>query len=698
PGGPPPVAAPPRDPACLAYLIFTSGSTGVPKGAMVVNGGMANHVAAKVRDLGLGPEDAVAFTAPLSFDISVWQALAVLTVGGRVCVARSDDLAEPDALLAWAGNHRVTVLEIVPSFLALVVDRLEDNSRLRERLTSLRTLVSTGEALPGSLARRWHALRTDVDLLNAYGPTECSDDVTHHLVTPAESAALAWPPVGTEILGTRVYTVDGTGRELAADEVGELWVGGAGVGRGYAGDPVATALAFVPDALSGTPGARLYRTGDRGSRAPDGPIRFVGRNDRQVKLRGHRIELGDAEAGLLSLPEVTAAACAVADGRLRAFVTVGRRAAAPELLAALRTTVPRPLVPHDLTVVERIPTGPTGKADHAALLALPVGRPVPAAPGAVADPDLAAVCALVAEVIGDGPVGPDEDLFAIGGDSLKAMTLMAVARTRFDAEGASLPAFLREPTPRGLLAVLRAAEPLPDTAAEAATGKLSSGQERLWFVERLHPRRARQLIRLPLTLRGRLDREALRHALQAVVTRHEPLRTTFSAERGVPVARVRPDAEVVLEETTGAATGLLDDTEHGLSADTPHPPLMRARLTETAPDEYELTLVLHHLVADGFSLGVLSREIFDHYERWTRGDKEIPAPGTTFTRYVHAERAWLAGPEGRSCERHWADRLAGAPQVIDLPWDRPRPENPDFTAGHVVRELSAVTALVCSSL
>jgi acyl carrier protein len=166
----------------------------------------------------------------------------------------------------------------------------------------------------------------------------------------------------------------------------------------------------------------------------------------------------------------------------------------------------------------------------------------------------------------------------------------------------------------------------------------------------------------------------------------------------VPVARVWPDADVVLEETTAAATDLIDAAQDSLSADTSQPPLMRARLTETAPDEYELTLVLHHLVADGFSLGVLGREIFTHYERWTRGEKEVPAPETTFTRYVHAERSWLAGPEGDACERYWADRLAGSPHVIDLPWDRPRPEAPDFTAGHVVRELSeeqtrAVTAL-----
>lgn len=700
----------------LAYVIFTSGSTGVPKGAMVTSGGMANHSAAKVLDLGLGPDDAVGFTAPLSFDISVWQALTPLTAGARVCVASPGNLAEPATLAQWVERHAVTILEIVPSFLAVVLDQMEDDERIGKRLRSLRTLIATGEALPGPLGLRWHRLGPGASLLNAYGPTECSDDVTHHIVTEAECAVQAWPAIGREIINTRVHVVDEEGQEQPAGVQGDLWVGGAGVGRGYVGDPVRTALAFVPDHLSRVPGARLYRTGDRGERAADGTVRYAGRSDRQVKVRGHRIELGDVEAELLRLADVTAAACVLTGDRLRAFVTLraGASAEPADLLARVRQAAPRWLVPHELTVLDRMPTGTSGKVDLTALAALLPDGPAAESAGLPAgaggtdgsaagdDARLAAVCATVAEALGVVAIGPDDDFFAAGGDSLLAMTVVSLARKRFDAEGASLRGFLGTPTPRGLLAALRAAEAQP--AADAPpqdTRNLSSGQERLWFLEQLHPQRPPLLLRLSLTLDGPLDLRALQHALNATVRRHEPLRTVFSSERGLPVATVSAHADVPLKVVRAADAAAEDVPGSGLSVRTARPPLLEARLTGLAQDRHELTLVLHHLVADGWSLRALGHEICTYYERWTRGQTEVPLPATSYSQYVSAERQWLAGPEGRETEAHWAGKLADAPPVIDLPLDRPRPDSPDFTADHVVHRLTedetrAVTELARS--
>lgn len=671
----------PRD--GLAYVIFTSGSTGTPKGAMVADGGMDNHIAAKATDLDLGPADAIGLTAPLSFDISVWQTLTALAVGARVAVAAPQNIAEPAELVAWVRRHGVTVLEIVPSFLAVLTAQLDDD--LRAGLSSLRYLVATGEALPGAVARRWYEHCPDIPIVNAYGPTECSDDVTHHVVTAAESAARPWPSIGREVLNTRLYVVDADGREMPADTEGELLVGGDGVGRGYVGDPVRTALAFVPDSLSGTPGARLYRTADRASRATDGTIDFHGRRDRQVKIRGHRVELGDVEAELLRVPEVQSAACVYTAGRLRAFVTLNGEA---DVLSALRAAAPRYLVPHEVTVLDRLPVNSSGKIDHRTLEDIRTEDVVPAP---ATSTTLDAVCALLAETLGTASADPDADFFVSGGDSLLAMTLVSTARARFGAEGTSLRAFLSRPTARGLLAAIEAAEPVAPPEESRPVGALSSGQERLWFFEQLHRKKAPNLLILALDLRGRLDLDALRHALAAVVARHEPLRTVFTQERGVPKAVVWPKAEIVLE------TGAPGDFE--ISARTPEPPLTTVRLERVADDHHVLTFAMHHLVADGWSLEVLKRDVAEYYERWLTGVTEVPLPRTSFSRYVDAERTWLAGPDAEECTRYWTEQLDGAPAAIDLPLDRPRPAKPAFVTDHVVTHLSPeeTTALAATA-
>lgn len=666
-----PVPARPRD--GLAYVIFTSGSTGTPKGAMVQDGGMDNHIAAKVADLGLGPADAIGLTAPLSFDISVWQTLTSLAIGARVAVASPANIAEPAELVAWVRRHGVTILEIVPSFLAVLTAQLDDE--LRAGLSSLRYLVATGEALPGAVAQRWYEHCPDIPIVNAYGPTECSDDVTHHVVTAAESAARSWPSIGKEILNTRLYVVDGDGREVAQGVEGELLVGGDGVGRGYIGDPVRTAITFVPDGLSGTPGARLYRTGDRASRAGDGTIDFHGRRDRQVKIRGHRVELGDVEAELLRVAGVRSAACVYHSGRLRAFVTVDTEV---DVLTAVRETAPRYLVPHEVTVLDRLPVNASGKIDYRALENRPVTQATQtAAPAATT---LDAVRAVVADALGLADVGPDDDFFSSGGDSLLAMTLVSAARTRFGVEATSLRDFLSRPTPRGLLAAIESAPAAPEEEAPRSVGALSSGQERLWFFEQLHRKKAPNLIILSLDLRGPLDMDALRHALAAVVTRHEPLRTVFTQERGVPKAIVLPKAEVVIED------GTLGD--FAISARTAEPPLMTVRLAREADDHHVLTFAMHHLVADGWSLEVLKRDIAEFYRQWQAGDTEVPLPRTTFSRYVAAEREWLGSADAEVCTRYWTQQLDGAPPAIDLPFDRPRPAKPAFVTDHVVTHLT----------
>ncbi len=699
-----------RDPAGLAYVIFTSGSTGVPKGAMVTDGGMANHIAAKTADLKLEPGDVVGLTAPLSFDISVWQTLAALTVGGTVAVASPENLSEPDQLLAWVSRHGVTVLEIVPSHLTVVLE-LESVAKLRSAFGSLRVMIATGEALPARLAQRWHECCPDVTLVNAYGPTECSDDVTHHIVTAEDCQDGGWPPIGREVANIAIHIVDPEGRLVPDGAEGELLVGGAGVGRGYLRDPVRTALSFIPDHLSGEPGARLYRTGDRGRRGADDALRYLGRRDRQVKVRGHRIELGDSEAQLLRVPQVASAACVVADGQLHAFVTLRPNAGGPvpggtvrggtgaedEVRGLLSSFAPSYLIPQRLTILAALPAGTTGKIDYRALetmarvpAARPAEQPGRAEPEA-AVPDggtmLDRACAVVAEILGNAQAGPADHFFEVGGDSLLAMALVSLARKRLDAEGLSLRDFFLDPTPRGLAAAAAAARTAPpEQHLELTPGALSSGQERLWFLEQFSRARDPLLIELELTLRGRLDRQALQHALDALAIRHEPLRTVFSTEAGMPVATVWPQVSIPLESADPGKAPAPDGD--GLSARTQRPPLMTARLARIAADHHVLTLVLHHLVADGWSLAVLGKEIATYYQRWVDGVTEVPVPAASFSHYINAERQWLDGAEALECERYWTTELAGAPYVIELPLSRPRPARPSFRTACVVRELT----------
>jgi hypothetical protein len=363
----------------------------------------------------------------------------------------------------------------------------------------------------------------------------------------------------------------------------------------------------------------------------------------------------------------------------------------------LSTFAPGYLIPQRLTILDRMPASTSGKIDYRALEAMaraPATRPAdqpqpaesgPAVPGGSTMLDRA--CALVAKILGNAQAGPADHFFETGGDSLLAMALVSLARKRFGAEGLALRDFFLDPTPRGLVAAVQAAPAAPPMRPpDLAPGALSSGQERLWFLEQFSRAKDPLLIHLELTLRGRLDRRALQHALDALAIRHEPLRTVFSQEAGVPVATVWPQVTIPLQAGV-PGDGQAPDG-HLLSVRTERPPLMTARLVRVAADHHVLTLVMHHLVADGWSLAVLGKEIVAYYQRWAEGVTEVPVPATSFSHYISAERRWLDGPEALESERYWTAALASAPYVIELPLSRPRPARPSFRTACVVRELT----------
>lgn len=427
----------PPDEGGLAYVMFTSGSTGEPKGVMVEHRGMVNHVLAKLADLDMDADCVLAQNGPQSFDIVVWQCLAPLVVGGRVVVF-SDAAAENPGLL-WEEVERrgVTVLQVVPSMLHALLEEIESRPEGTPALRDLRRLVPTGEALPTELCRRWLRIYPDIPVLNTYGSTECSDDQCHYLIRRLDAAdeAQAIVSVGTPIQNLSAYVLGDSQELQPPGVVGELYVGGVGVGRGYLGDPARTAATFVPDP-HGEPGGRLYRTRDMARRRSSGPFDFLGRLDHMIKLRGFRIEPGEIENEILDHAAVSDAAVVAREHptgemRLVAYVvTAATEGAAPdsrELHEFLAERLPRYMIPSLFVPLESMPLTDNGKLDMRRLpepewLTEPESHTAPSTP---TEQILASIWSRVLRL--ERP-GIHQDFFALGGDSILSVQVVAHAR------------------------------------------------------------------------------------------------------------------------------------------------------------------------------------------------------------------------------------------------------------------------------
>jgi amino acid adenylation domain-containing protein len=427
-------------PTQLAYVIYTSGSTGVPKGAMIEQCGLVNHLYAKVADLALTAADTIAQTASQCFDISVWQFLSPLLVGGRVHIFSDDDAFDPANLLARLGQRRISIVEIGPALLRPMLDVIKQHAR--PPLRHVRWLLATGESLPPDLCRRWISCYPNIPLLNAYGPTECSDDVSHYAIHWPPAAHVVHMPIGRPIANTQLYVLDREMQPVPVGVVGELHVGGAGVGRGYLNEPQKTAQVFVPDPFCGdrdAAGARLYKTGDLVRYLADGALELLGRIDQQIKVQGIRIEPAEIEAVLLQFPVLQQAVVSVCEQpsggrRLIAYVVFREQHALliDRLRRFLRAKLPKYMIPSDFVVLDAIPLNTNGKIDYQAL-------PAPDRTRAVARDDIAppttpiegSLMAIWADVLNYHSFGVDDDFFDLGGRSLEATQIASRARQLF---------------------------------------------------------------------------------------------------------------------------------------------------------------------------------------------------------------------------------------------------------------------------
>jgi amino acid adenylation domain-containing protein/non-ribosomal peptide synthase protein (TIGR01720 family) len=454
---------PPRrgSPGDLAYVIYTSGSTGVPKGAMVEQRGMVNHLFAKVHELDLTAAEVVAESASQCFDISVWQFLSALIVGGRVHVLEDEEATDPRRLLAAIEAFGITLLEVVPSLLRIMLDDIKSRGGDRPGLPSLRCLVLTGEALPPELCREWSSDYPTIPLLNAYGPTECSDDVSHHRITAPPGDEVVYTPIGRPVINTQLYVLDRSMQPVPVGVAGELYVGGTGVGRGYLRDPKRTSEVFFPDPFAQSLGARLYKTGDRVRRLPGGDLVFLGRVDHQVKIRGFRIELGEIEVALKQHPAVHEAIVLAredtpGDKRLVAYVTSpdAQPVGADELRRHVKERLPDYMVPSAVVVLQALPLTPNGKVDRRALPA-PDGARSELHEDFVAprSPVEEALANIWKQVLRVERVGVHDNFFSLGGHSLLATQVVARVRETFSVE-LPLRHFFATPTLEGLATTL----------------------------------------------------------------------------------------------------------------------------------------------------------------------------------------------------------------------------------------------------
>ncbi|SHM86439.1 non-ribosomal peptide synthetase [Actinacidiphila paucisporea] len=680
-GGPdrPAMPAAVPDPAALAYVMFTSGSTGLPKGVGVSHA----DVAALAADSAWhdGAAAAILMHSAYVFDASTFEIWTPLLNGGRVVVAPEGAL-EPGVLGDLVHEQGVTAMFLTTALFNVLA---ETDPGV---FSGLRLVCAGGELASPDAMQRVAGAVPGLRVLHVYGPTETTTFATRHPV--AADLPAGPPPIGRPLDGMRLYVLDGHLTPVPPGVVGELYLAGRGVARGYVGRPGPTAVRFVADPF-GPAGSRMYRTGDLVRWSADGQVDYVGRADDQVKLRGYRIELGEIE-GVLAASEGVADAFAVVredlpgDRRLVAYVVpaAGARPDPADLARVVGRSLPAYMTPSAFVLLDALPLNANGKVDRRALPAPDTHAQAPGRAARTAREEV--VCGLFADLLGVPAVGPDDDFFARGGHSLLATRLAARLRTVFGVE-VPVKAVFEQPTAALLAASLDDAEqartPLERVPRRAEPLPLSFAQQRLWFLNRLEGPSATYNVPLVLRLDGPLDAEALESALGDVVERHESLRTVFPDTGGVARQVVVDADEVALDlapldtDAGRLDTAVAAEVAHAFDVSTEVP--LRARLLRLGAEAHVLVLVVHHIAGDGWSLAPLVRDLGTAYRARAAGEEpgwtELPVQYADYTLWQRELLGAEADPGSLAARQldFWRTALAGAPDVLDLPYDRPRP-------------------------
>ncbi|HEX7182278.1 MAG TPA: amino acid adenylation domain-containing protein [Thermoanaerobaculia bacterium] len=686
----------------LAYMIYTSGSSGTPKGVLIEHRSAMHLAHAMDRlcypDLA-GRKIRVSLNAPTEFDASMQQ-IVMLTRGHCLVIIPEETRLDGPAFVRYLARHQVEALDCTPSHLAVLIDA----GLLDEAGGSLRKILAAGGAID---RRMWNRLAVSprIQSYDIYGPTECTVNATGHAITAADEA----PRIGTPLENYTVYLLDPHLRPVPNGVVGEIFIGGEGVARGYLARPDLTACSFLPNYFGD--GDRLYRTGDHARRLGDGALEFLGRRDDQVKIRGFRIELGEIQASLIEHEAVRQAAVVAhgeADDKLiLAYVVPEEAGTDPveRIRDDLRCRLPDAMIPSRFILLADLPLTPSGKLDRAALPHPKAFDPAAAQARSVLEEGLLEIWAEAFDV-GRSEIGIDSSFFELGGHSLLAVQITSRIRDLFQIDLKPRTLFSHS-TPRDLAKVFgglrgTAAAAFPPIGRTSLTSPpLSFAQERIWFLDQMEPGLAAYNIPIALRLTGALNRRGLAASFDHFVRRHEALRTSFTVVDGQPAQRIMPAQGDPMALPVVDLSGLCaarrevellrlgaDDGARGFRLDT-HP-LYRITLLHLGPAEHVLLLCLHHAIIDAWSIRILMKELGALYESFLEATPlPLPALAVTYADYAVWQRNILHEEAIESQTTYWRARLDRESPVLSLPTDRPRPAAFRYRGGNVFFEIPA---------
>ncbi|MCU0287168.1 MAG: amino acid adenylation domain-containing protein, partial [Acidobacteria bacterium] len=633
----------PRHSAELAYIIYTSGSTGMPKGAMVEHAGMINHMAAKIKDLHISPASVISQNSPHTFDISIWQFFAALICGGRTIIYPDSLVLDPAELIRRLVQDNVTLLEVVPSYLSALLEHLNVSPAL---LNTLAALLVTGETIPPALVKRWFDMYPNTQMVNVYGPTEASDDITHYFMRQAPQRESI--PIGKPIANLRIYILDADGNLCPVGVPGEIVVSGIGVGRGYIGDREKTREVFTEDPFLKKKGVRTYRTGDLGAWLPDGNIDFYGRKDHQVKIRGYRIELGEIETCLLGIPGVSEAATVIRHDEDRqlndclcAYITTaaGINPDIKEIKNYLKERLPGYMVPEYIYRLETMPLTKNGKIHREALPSPDAMRQQDTylAPRNPLEEKMAGTWK---EVLGVEKVGIEDNFFELGGDSIKAIQLSA--RMQKHGFNIKIGDLFLYPTIRELVKIASPGEQKVPVPQEPIVGEVEMLPIQQAFFESkiTHPHHYNQAVMI-YSEQGFAE-EIIRQVFTRLVEHHDMLRAVFRQDPAS--GRVRQETrnldeplfDLVVQYIDQNTPSEIEKTANKLqqSIDLENGPLVKVGLFKTTNGDY-LLLVIHHLVIEGVSWRILFDDFNIAYRQVQNAEPvQLPAKTDSFKRWV----------------------------------------------------------------
>ncbi len=690
-------------PENLAYIIYTSGSTGNPKGVMVQHQSVMN-LAANLNHYIYKELDSehvnISLNAPLIFDASM-KCVIMMFFGHTLYIVPEDIRGDGRALVDFYARNRIVVGDCVPSQLKLMVEA----GLFGPENNWPKILTTGGEALDDAI---WQSIQDQnrIVFFNMYGPTECTVEASITKIRPE----YARPTIGRAIANTRFYVLDKDLQPVPVGVPGELNISGANLARGYLNRADLTAQVFVPDPFSGESGARMYRTGDLVRWRPDGMLEFLGRIDHQVKLRGYRIELGEIENSLRLHPQIKdalvilyekddnkylAAYCIPADDR-----PVDRQ----DVRNFLRQHLPEYMVPTAYVFLEQFPLTPSGKINRR-MLPPPQESDLSSAekvkPRNATEELLATIWQDVLKI---NEVGAFDNFFELGGHSLIATQLMSRIRDAFQIE-LPLRTLFESPTVAGLAERIHLARQeereilLPPLKPAPRDGELplSFAQQRLWFLDQLEPGGNFYNIPMAIQLKGHLNIAALEASFNEIVRRHEVLRTTFQSVDGKPLQVISPPAPIDLlivdltnfsREKREKEVKLLIIEEAQRPFDLARGPLLRTILIRTGEEEHIALINMHHIISDGWSMGVFFNEIATLYQAYVEGRpsplEELPIQ---YADYAYWERQWLQGEVLEKQLAYWKKQLADSPPVLELPTDRPRPSVQTFWGANLSFEI-----------